>query len=131
MGSNNKTATMIPDQKAPLKAVSCYRSAGSLPIPEQTRPVVKKRIKLSKYKEDTEEIEFEDPCPFTAPTLPEDDTAIITLVCEVCENSPVIIITTTHNCPPPKPKQKCTKHTRCHCDLLGSETTDFFLVTQG
>ena len=39
-----------------MQAVSCYRSAGSLPIPTPAKPVVKKWIKLNKYKEDVEEI---------------------------------------------------------------------------
>ena len=34
------------------------------------------------------------------------------------------------NCEPEKPKQeqKCKKHSRCHCDLLSLETTDFFTI---
>ena len=43
-----------------LQAVSCYRSDGSLPIPTPAKPVVKKWIKLNKYKEDDEHIELED-----------------------------------------------------------------------
>ena len=29
---------------------------------------------------------------------------------------------------PPKREQKCKKHSRCHCDLLSLETTDFFTI---
>ena len=34
------------------------------------------------------------------------------------------------NCEPEKPKQeqRCKKHSRCHCDLLSLETTDFFTI---
>ena len=63
-----------------MQAVSCYRSAGSLPIPEQTRPAVKKRIKLSKYKEDVEELELEDLQPFTPPILLTTLVSAISLV---------------------------------------------------
>ena len=27
-----------------------------------------------------------------------------------------------------KPEQRCKKHSRCHCDLLSLETTDFFTI---
>ena len=111
-----------------MQAVSCYRSAGSLPIPEQTRPAVKKRIKLSKYKEDVEELELEDLQPFTPPILPTEDIADTSVVCDTLVNKPVVTTPNVQDCPKAKPKQKCTKHTRCHCDLLGTETTDFFLV---
>ena len=33
----------------------------------------------------------------------------------------------THVAPKPKP-QSCKKHSRCHCDLLSLETTDFFAI---
>ena len=38
------------------------------------------------------------------------------------------------NCAPkpepekPKQEQRCKKHSRCHCDLLSLETTDFFAL---
>ena len=38
------------------------------------------------------------------------------------------------NCEPPppveekKPEQRCKKHSRCHCDLLSLDTTDFFTI---
>lgn len=36
------------------------------------------------------------------------------------------------NCEAPvekkKPEQRCKKHSRCHCDLLSLDTTDFFTI---
>ena len=32
------------------------------------------------------------------------------------------------NSEPEKPKSSCKKHSRCHCDLLSLETTDFFSI---
>ena len=116
-----------------LQAVSCYRSAGSLPIPTPAKPVVKKWIKLNKYKEDTDLIELEDHDTFPTPTLVSKHVADMAVIPSTCENVPEVIIMTSLLCPPPsppRPKQQCTKHSRCHCDLLGTETENFFRVTE-
>jgi hypothetical protein len=116
-----------------LQAVSCYRSAGSLPIPTPAKPVVKKWIKLNKYKEDTEELELEDHDTLHNATLASKHVADITVVPSTCENVPEVTIWTSLLCPqppPPRPKQQCTKHSRCHCDLLGTETEGFLRVTE-
>eukprot|EP00091_Calanus_sinicus_P001309 TRINITY_DN11290_c0_g1_i2.p1 TRINITY_DN11290_c0_g1~~TRINITY_DN11290_c0_g1_i2.p1 ORF type:complete len:156 (-),score=41.36 TRINITY_DN11290_c0_g1_i2:41-484(-) len=122
---------MQPDQKTPGKAVSCYRSAGSLPIPTPAKLVVKKWIKLNKYKEDTEELELEDHDTFPPPTIASEHIADMTVIPVTCENIPNVMIPTPWYAltSPSRPKQQCTKHSRCHCDLLGTETEDFFRVT--
>ena len=116
-----------------LQAVSCYRYAGSLSLPTHAKPVVKKWIKLSKYKEDTEDIELEDHDTFPTPTLASKHVADMTVIPSTCENIPEVTIMTSLLCPPPpppRPKQQCTIHSRCHCDLLGTETEDFFRLTE-
>ena len=116
-----------------FQAVSCYRSAGSLPIPTPAKPVVKKWIKLNKYKEDTEDLELEGHDTFPKPSIAIKHVADMTVILGTCESVPKVTIITSLLCPPPpppRPKQQCTKHSRCHCDLLGTETEDFFRITE-
>ena len=57
----------------------------------------------------------------------------MTVIPSTCENIPEVTIMTSLLCPPPpppRPKQQFTKHSRCHCDLLGTETEDFFRVKE-
>ena len=109
--------------------MSCYRSAGSLPIPRQ-----KKRIKLNRYKDNTvEELSLEDHLDLSLVSLDSEDCAEMTVIPSTCESVPIVVLATTTLCPalpPPRPRQQCTKHSRCHCDLLATETQNFFIVME-
>ena len=53
-----------------------------------------------------------------------------------CDSSAVIVDQNIKACSPPPPpaptapktKQRCQKHTKCHCDLLSLGTSDFYSV---
>ena len=53
-----------------------------------------------------------------------------------CDSSAVIVDQNINACSPPPPpaptapktKQRCQKHTKCHCDLLSLGTSDFYSV---
>ena len=103
------------------------------PATATAKPVVKKWIKLNKYKENTEHIELEDHDTFPTAPLTGKHVADITVISSTCDNTPEVTIANFLLCPPPpppRPKQQYTKHSRCHCNLLGTETEDFFRVTE-
>ena len=101
------------------------------PATATAKPVVKKCIELNKYKENTEYIELEDHDTFPIAPLTGKHVADITVISSTCDNTPEVTIANSILCPPPpRPKQQYTKHSRCHCNLLGTETDDFFRVTE-
>lgn len=133
-------APNIQNQPAPetkdVPLVSCYRSGGAMPIPRQAavkkfakwKPKVK--LNLQSYTEDQEDVteevveEFKsdkvDMSEAVIEDVPDDDFHVAVVVVVNVLEEPL---------PPPKPKQQnCKKHSRCHCDMLSLDTTDFFTI---
>ena len=105
--------------------MSCYRSGGALPIPlqSQSSQVFKKSLKT--HNEDFIDIEMEE--IIGIPDFDENlevNSAQIEVI-PVMEIHKVTVTSVTTILSKPEKKQSCTKHTRCHCDLLGQDTEGF------
>ena len=138
-----------------LQTVSCFRSTGSMPVPRPVTLILPNYLphqnrNKRKIAEETatktahlvlqhatiETCQQQDQQTATEGTF--EDLAIDTqkasevIVKSEAENVIKKNLVKIINCeaPPVKkePEQRCKKHSRCHCDLLSLETTDFFTI---
>ena len=79
--------------------------------------------------------QLEERIETTAEALDSLDNSVVTEAESSVEGNPCLNVIKSQSvkilsCEPEKPKveQRCKKHSRCHCDLLSLETTDFFTI---
>ena len=135
-----------------FQAVSCFRSTGSMPVARPVTMIIpnylphKERHKRKITDETAEKkqelvlkhatVEELNSCDFTSASNVdcEEEPLFCNAVTSVADHKLETVIKPMTlkliNCEPEKPKQeqRCKKHSRCHCDLLSLETTDFFTI---
>lgn len=140
MAQNMETEATQEAKEIPL--VSCYRSSGAMPIPRQAAvnknppkwsPKVPPKIptlNIKTHTEGEEDVTEETAEEFMSEELDMSEAGIE----EVQDGDFHVAVVREVNVleepqPPPKPKQNnCKKHSRCHCDLLSLDTTEFFTI---
>ena len=135
-----------------FQAVSCFRSTGSMPVAKPVTMIIpnylphkdrnKKKVAEEKVKK-TQEVVIKHATLETLEELAEDTTVTIDKLDTTAEEpeasvvekqslkvikSPAVQILTCEPEKPRKSEQRCKKHSRCHCDLLSLETSDFFTI---
>jgi len=135
-----QNVTSEPSQEAKdVRLVSCYRSSGAMPIPRQAAviknppkwsPKIPPKIptlNLQAHSESQEDVLEE-----VVEEFQSDEVEIDTADVEEVKNDLIkaVVVEVKVEAPPPaKAKQQsCKKHSRCHCDLLSLETTEFFTI---